>query len=372
MADSAVAAFGEQRDPERDDEHVRAEELEELRATVSMYEDIIRSLPFGLVYIDEEDRVRLCNPIAETVRGAGKRLGRDVQGCHPRRTHRSLERVLERFRSGDPEEHHPLVMERRSRYEVTYARVERPGGAYRGVLWLSTDISRRKQLERELRHAERLIGLGRMAAKLAHDIKNPLNAIQGAAHYLGEVGEDPETAELTGLIKDEVRGITELLGQLRELTRPQHTQLEPTDIHAAIETHLRQAQVAYPEIDFQLICRCHGIGQVPCDARLLSRLLDNAIANAKDAMAGWGSITVRTEVRTASDGEWFVIEIEDTGPGFAEEVLEHLFEPFLTTREDGTGIGLTIMREVCFLHGGELTVENTASGARVTATLSTR
>jgi PAS domain S-box-containing protein len=362
----------EQRDLERDDERSRADELAELRERVAVYEDIIRSLPFGLIFIDEEDRVSLCNPIAETVRGAGKRLGRDVQGCHPQRTHRSLERVLERFRSGDPEEHHPLVMERRNRYEVTYARVARPDGAYRGVLWLSTDISRRKQLERELRHAERLIGLGRMAAKLAHDIKNPLNAIQGAAHYLGETASEPEAAELTDLIKDEVRGITDLLGQLRELTKPQHPELQPTDIHAALEEHLRQARVTYPDVDLQLVCRCHGIGEIPCDPRLLSRLLDNATANACAAMNGWGAITFRTGVRTHSDGEWFVIEIEDTGPGFSDEVLEHLFEPFLTTREDGTGIGLTIMREICYLHGGDLTVESTDHGARVTATLSTR
>ena len=369
MADSAVAVYHESDTSEADSDR---DELDELRTTVEVYEDILRSLPFGLIFIDDEDRVSLCNPIAETVRGAGKRLGKDVQGCHPRRTHQSLARVLERFRSGDPDEHHPLVLERRNRYEVTYARVARHDGGYRGALWLATDISRRKQLERELRHAERLVGLGRMAAKLAHDIKNPLNAIQGAAHYLEQTAEETEQVELTGLIKDEVRRISSLLGQLRELTKPQHPELVPTHIHDLIQRHLQQARIAHPEVVFDLQRDGEVLDEIPGDERLLSRLLANATENACAAMDGPGAVRFTTRLRTQSDGEWLEVEIADSGPGFSDEVLDHLFEPFVTTRVEGTGIGLTIMREVCYLHGGDLVVANTLDGARVTATLSTR
>ena len=72
------------------------------------------------------------------------------------------------------------------------------------------------------------------------------------------------------------------------------------------------------------------------------------------------------------DGSWVELRIQDSGPGFPDSVMENLFEPFVTTRPDGTGLGLTIMREICLLHGGDLLVENNETGALVTARLSMR
>ena len=149
-------------------------ELERLRRAVTQYQDIIRSLPMGFIFIDDDDRVAMVNPLGEEIRCVGERKGAPVSDCHPPGTHAMLEKVMRRFREVPPSEQHPIVVERMQRYEVTYARVSGTDGAYRGVVWLAHDISRRKQLEQELLHAERLAGLGRMAAKVAHDIKNPL------------------------------------------------------------------------------------------------------------------------------------------------------------------------------------------------------
>jgi signal transduction histidine kinase len=86
-----------------------------------------------------------------------------------------------------------------------------------------------------------------------------------------------------------------------------------------------------------------------------------------------GSVVVRVRLDTKPTGEWVVLQVEDDGPGFPREVLEHLFEPFVSTRPDGTGCGLVTMREVCRLHGGDLEVENEpGGGAVVTARLLAR
>jgi len=345
------------------------EELELFREQVRTFEDIVRCLPFGLIFVDESNRVMLVNPVGEEIRCVGERMGGPVADCHPPGTHTMLEKVLKRFRDRPPEEQHPIVLERMNRYEVTYTRVSAEDGAFRGILWLSHDISRRKQLERELMHAERLADLGRMASKVAHDIKNPLNAIKGAAHHLQHVGADGEVTELGTLVKDQVERIAVLLDRVNELTRPLHPKIESTDLVRLVEAQLPALRLAYPAIRWSMEAET-GLPAIPCDPSLVERLVSNAAENAVQAMDGGGEVCIAMNLDSHPDGSWVELQLQDTGPGFPSAVLEHLFEPFVTTRPDGTGLGLTIMREICLLHGGDLSVENTDTGALVTSRLS--
>jgi signal transduction histidine kinase len=345
------------------------EELELLRRQVQIYKDIFRCLPFGLIFVDDGDRVAMVNPLGEEIRCVGDRKGGPVADCHPQGTHPMLRKVLERFRDTPPEEQHPIVLERMNRYEVTYARVSGEDGSYRGVLWASYDVSRRKMLERELVHAERLAGLGRMASKVAHDIKNPLNAIQGAAHHLEQVNGEGEVGELSVLVKEQVAKIAVLLDRVKELTRPLRSRMESTDLVELVEAQIRGLKLAHPATVWSVEAESR-LPAIPCDPSLVERLVSNAAENAVQAMDGGGAVRIAMGLDSHPDGSSVVLRVEDTGPGFPTDVLEHLFEPFVTTRPEGTGLGLTIMREICLLHGGDLTVRNTASGAVVTARLS--
>jgi signal transduction histidine kinase len=113
--------------------------------------------------------------------------------------------------------------------------------------------------------------------------------------------------------------------------------------------------------------------RVSVDPELVLRFLNNVLANATWAAGADGEVTVRARVEVDPHGEWVVIDVEDSGPGFAPAVLDHLFEPFVTTRADGTGLGLITMREVCRLHGGDLSVTNRPQGgALVTARMLSR
>ena len=345
------------------------QELELLRKQVRTYEDIVRCLPFGLIFVDENDRVELVNPVGEQIRCVGDRKGGPVADCHPEGTHLMLEKILRRFRDNPPEKQHPIVLERMNRYEVIYTRVSSEDGTFRGILWLSHDISSRKQLERELMHAERLAGLGRMASKVAHDIKNPLNAIQGAAHHLQQVCVDHEVAELGVLIKDQVARISQLLDRVSELTRPLQPKMEVTDLLGLVEGQLPALRMAHPKTAWKIEAET-AIPTVPCDPSLVERLVANAAENAVQAMDGRGEVRIGLSLNAHPDGSRVELQIQDTGPGFPGSILEHPFEPFIASRPEGTGLGLTIMREICLLHGGDLSVENTEAGALVTARLS--
>jgi len=342
---------------------------EELARRLSLLEDVFRCLPAGLIVIDDEENIVACNPLADEIRGVGERIGGPVAECHPGRSRSALKTVLHRFRDGSPDVQHPIVLERANRWEVSYSRVTGSDGAYRGIVWLAHDIARQKQLQQQLLHQERISGLGRMAAKLAHEVKNPLNIIAGAVHNLRSASEDEMSSEMIEIIDQQLLRLQGLIDHLREATRPLKPQRRACDAIRIVRDVVR----AMPEgrrVQLDLAAREH---EVTIDPELLERLLMNGIANAVRAAGPEGNVTVRASFEVEEKGEWLSIEFIDDGPGFSREVLNHLFEPFVTTRPDGTGLGLVIMREICLLHAGDLKVANPAEGgARVTARLLTR
>lgn len=322
-----------------------------------------------MIVIDDEENIVACNPLADEIRGVGERIGGPVAECHPGRSRDALTKVLRRFRDASPEVQHPIVLERANRWEVSYSRVTGDDGTYRGIVWLAHDIARQKQLQQQLLHQERISGLGRMAAKLAHEVKNPLNIIAGAVHNLRRASEDEMSAEMIEIIDQQLIRLQGLIDHLRESTRPLKPQRRACDAGRVVRDVVR----AMPEgrqVRLELATRG---GEVMVDPELLERLLMNGIANAVRAAGPDGNVTLHVATEVEETGEWLTIDFIDEGPGFSREVLNHLFEPFVTTRPDGTGLGLVIMREICLLHGGDLEVVNPPDGgARVTARLLTR
>lgn len=336
--------------------------------TLELLYDAVRSLPAGLIVVSEDGRISFCNPLADAIRGVGERVGHPVAECHPPRSLPALDRLLERFRHAPPDRDHPLVVERGGKWEVLYQRITGEDGRFRGVVWLAHDISRHKLWQQQLLHHERMAGLGSMAARLAHDIKNPLNVIAGAAHNLKELTSNPVAQEMVGLIESQVRRVEELLLQLRELTRPLKPRFGRVAVNEFLEGYRRQHT---PDVRqrVEIVPLCEET-VVRLDPDLLTRFLDNALANALHHSP---RVVLRLQLATEPEGEWLLVEIRDFGPGFPQEVLERLFQPFVSTRPDGLGLGLTIMREVCVLHGGDLKVENhPEGGAVVTGRFATR
>lgn len=333
--------------------------------------DVLRCLPVGLILVDAEGRIVYANALARSIRGVGTRVGATLDDCHPGRSHHALHRVLERFRDQSADHDHPYVVQRGNRWQVSYARVEDAAGEFRGIIWLAQDISQLKELQRRLLHQERLAGVGRMSAWLAHEVKNALNIVSGALHNLRRsIASDPPR-EMVEIIQDQVLRLTEFVDRLRQLTRPLEARPEPCDIAGLVRDAVRARASQHP-CEFELTVGGEP-GVVRLDAALVLRLLDNGLANAARAAGPAGRVSVRLALDTRPRGEWVVIEIADDGEGFPSEVLEHLFEPFVTTTPDGTGLGLPIMREICRLHGGDLDVESRPEGgARVTARLLSR
>ncbi len=340
-----------------------------LAARVEFLEDVLRSLPVGLVVIDEATNIVLTNPLGDEIREVGDRLGRPLNDCHPARTHEAVDEVFARLRDNPPDRDHPLVVERKHRWEVHYSRISGHDGRFRGASWVAVDIRRQKELQRQVLHQERLAGLGRMAGRLAHEVKNSLNVVNGALHYLRRSARpDAAATEMVSIIDAQVGRLSQLIDHLREVTRPLEVKREPCDVKDVVAASLRDIRLQH-----DCVVSLESPPDLPrlrLDGVLLGRFLTNALDNAARAAGPGGAIDVVVRLETRGDGESLTLEVADNGPGFAEEVLDHLFEPFVTTRPDGTGLGLVIMREVCRLHGGDLEVTNRPEGgSRVTARL---
>ncbi len=214
-----------------------------------------------------------------------------------------------------------------------------------------------------LKEEHRLAALGTMAAGLAHEIRNPLAGIKGAAQYL-QAGREGPDAEMVRIIVDEVDRLNQVVSQFLDYARPMQIHLEETDIASLVGNvvGLVDAQGLPPSV--QLV-EDHALVQppLPVDAPKLKQVLLNLCQNALQAMKHGGTLTVRTRLGRlrdpkAKDAPAIEIAVEDTGVGITPEDLDKLFVPFFTTRHDGTGLGLAISRRIVQAHGGELDVSS--------------
>jgi two-component system, NtrC family, sensor histidine kinase HydH len=218
----------------------------------------------------------------------------------------------------------------------------------------------------QMQAQSRLAALGQMAAGLAHEVKNPLSAIKGAAQLLGEPTSghvtDEASSEFLAIILEEVDRLDRVVASVLNYARPSQGDPGPIDVNGVVEQTLRllssdrDGGCEY-ETEFE-----SGLPRVRADAEQLRQVLLNLIRNAAQAMGGRGTITIATRSRADSADRSIEIAVTDRGPGITPEVRPHLFVPFFTTRAQGTGLGLAISERIVQEMGGRIEVL-TAIGA---------
>lgn len=211
-----------------------------------------------------------------------------------------------------------------------------------------------------LKRADRLSAIGELAASLAHEIRNPLASIEGAASIL----EQPETSdeirnELFGIIRKECRRLNQLLTNLLEFAKPRTPQLQMVKLERVVDsvimllTHNAQRS--------RITMRKTVAAPLPpleWDPEQLKQVILNLTLNAIQAMPSGGDVEVILK-STASD---VVISVKDRGPGIDSQNLERIFDPFFTTKATGTGLGLSVAHRIVTQHRGVLTAENNPDG----------
>ena len=207
--------------------------------------------------------------------------------------------------------------------------------------------------------AERMVGVGEMASRLAHEIRNPLAGIQSVVSIFREdlPADDPEREILSETLQ-QIHRIENTVNDLLAFARPRPLQVEPVALRQILEDLVlfcRKGQMVEPHrIEFSAE---DDLPQVQGDRDRLSQMFLNVMMNGLQVMSDPGVLAIHVERTQTTDGEDAVrVRIGDTGPGIPEEAAENLFKAFYTTRAKGTGLGLAISRSVAQQHGGSLVI----------------
>ena len=241
-----------------------------------------------------------------------------------------------------------------------------------GVFAAARDVTERKRFEQALFDSEKLAATGRLAASIAHEINNPLEAIQNALYLLVKrIPEDDPNAKFLAIAMKETERMSRILRQMLGFYRPAED-LAPTDLNALIEEAETLVAKRLRERNVQIEKLLDpALPKVMASADQIKQVILNLVLNAAETMTKGGLITVTTESHhDAASGsiraDAVRLQVADTGPGISEEYLAHIFEPFFSTKgEKGTGLGLWVSLGIAQSHGGRLQVRSRPGGGTV-------
>jgi signal transduction histidine kinase len=224
---------------------------------------------------------------------------------------------------------------------------------------LKEKIEDEKQIEDQLRHAERLAALGRLIAGVAHEVRNPLATIRLRVQMCQD-SENADVRESCAIALQEVERLNGMVNRLLSFSRPVRLHAEPTDLNRLVKQRLDNFDELARRHDIRFVTRfTNNVSPVRVDQSRLAQVFDNVIQNAIEAMSATGGtlcVNVTREPPGSENGSEACVEFNDTGEGIKSDVVGRIFDPFFTTKSSGTGLGLSICHELVQAHGGEIQV----------------
>lgn len=337
----------------------------------------------GLIVIDGCGNVLTMNPAAEEILNRSSRsvVGNPLTSIFPEGLMDAVGRCRE---SGlTIRDHEALAPGRGGKslsLSVTISPLLDDEGEQEGTILQLRDMTQTRDLERSTRHEERLAMLGTMALGLAHEIRNPLVGIKGAAQLMrGEIPEGSEFDDYLRVIIAETERVDRLVGRLLGLGRERDDEFGAVEINRLIADVLTLNAPLYTQKGITVVQTLDtSIPPFWGSAAGLTQLLHNLLRNSVDALPGRGTIMVSTGIaheylmthRGTRRSRMLSIEVADTGPGFPDDVIDRLGTPFFTTKPDGTGLGLSLCQKIVSDHRGMMKFSNRSDGGGiVTVTL---
>ena len=335
------------------------------------YATVIDSVGDGVIVVGCNGIITLCNPAAEEITGFSRRLalGASFDKLFSLETP-LLEMVAKTIRTGITiTDNENMVVRSTGKIKPVAATcypLVLATGEHIGAILTLKDITYIRELEAAVRQADRLSTLGTLAAGLAHEVKNPLGGIKGAAQLLErELTEESELREYTRVMIRETERIDHIMRELLELASPRGLTLAPVNLHRVLEDILLLQKLSVAGKQISLVKRFDpSIPDIMADEQMLTRLFLNLIRNAIEAMGTSGQLTVSSRIlsdyRMAQNqrrSRMIALEIADDGPGIPAEDLENIWTPFFSTKSGGTGLGLTICHKIVSEHRGLIKAE---------------
>lgn len=355
----------------------------------NLYGMILDNIDRAVIAFDSDGRITLFNPAAEALMECSSRqiVGKSYQDLFKNQeTLLYLVKVaLKEGRSITDDEGLFLHRSNASPLPVNAytAPIFAQGGNQNGAVMIIRDLSRIKELEGTLRRADRLSMLGTLAAGLAHEIKNPLGGIKGAAQLLSmELSKGSPLQDYTQIMIKEVERINFIIEELMDLGSPREPEVGDVDLARVFNDIVLLQREAARSRNIQFKLKLDpSIPPVQGDEGLLTRLFLNLIKNAGESISREGEVVIETRIASnyhmtgpgRRSSPMVDIIISDTGCGIDQQEMDRIFTPYFTTKSKGSGLGLAISQKIIEDHNGLLKIESTPhQGTTVTISLPLR
>lgn len=344
--------------------------LEALTALTSYTDNILTSVAAGVVALGTDGTVVSWNRAAEEIlelssqQALGQELFDVLEAVSiPKEDISRLISAIERLNStGESERGVEIAVklgeDRTLHLTLSISRLQSHAGEPLGLVIIFEDVTRQVEMQVEVRRMHELAAIGQLAASIAHELRNPLSSIKGAAQFLQHETHDPSTVEFLGIILEEVDGLNKIASEFLDFAR--QLKLETSEVRLS-EVIQKQLGLLAPQLEqANITVKSRVADDVPpiiCDQKHLEQVLLNLALNSMQAMPEGGRLSVSAQVSQ----KWprhVQIDIKDTGAGIPPERLGKIFTPFFTTKVKGTGLGLPVVQKIVQNHQGHIEVDS--------------
>ena len=346
----------------------------ELKEAYDFMNEIVQSSPNPTMATDLKGNIIIWNRAAEEILGykAGEVIGKmNIDKIYPEDMARKVMQMLrgDEYGGAGRLKAYPMVYVRRDGEVVegtlSAATIYDANGNNIATVGSFVDLRERLEMERALRRtqeqllqSEKLAAMGRLTSQIAHELNNPLYGIMNTLELLKtEISPQSKRRKILEMALSETVRLSDLLRKMLSFSKPDQEQRQPVDINTVIDEILLLHEKQLRENDIHIATTfAEGLSRVNASKDQLRQVFLNMVANARDAMADGGTLTVTT----SSDGENVIIEVTDTGTGIKEEHIDKIFDSFFTTKGEvkGVGLGLSVCYGFIKDHGGDIVVKS--------------
>lgn len=325
----------------------------------SLYKQIFDDIGTGIITVDNNDIITSFNPASENITGfsapevTGQQINDFFPGLVPKNNNliRSLTSLIRKDGSTVP-------------VGYSWAKMRTQDGPGNCRIYTMQDLSQIKKMEDQVRQAEKMATIGEMAAGIAHEFRNPIAAVSGAAQLLYQDSQDqPANQKLMGIITRECDRLEQTIEDFLRFSKPAKPEKKWFSL-SNVTKEAMQLLEQTPELKNNCAVTIDIPANLDCwaDVHQIKQVLLNLISNAYSIIQNKnGEILITAREYEDTDGsEKTILEVTDNGPGIPDRIIGQIFDPFFTTRKNGTGLGLAIVKQIVESHDGDIQVKSKA------------
>ncbi|MGD2185885.1 MAG: ATP-binding protein [Desulfobacterales bacterium] len=323
-------------------------------------DNVVENVPIGLIALDNQGRIAAFNNGAESILKlfAVNVIGQEASRIIPPELLAEINHSKRHQAVIEKEIECTTVEGKMVPLEIAASSLKDEDGVFLGNVLLFKDLTEVRALRREITRSQRLASVGRLAAGVAHEIRNPLSSIKGFATYFKERYPDrPDDQQTANIMIQEIDRLNRVVGQLLEFARPITVKKQRISLPALLKDSIKliEDRAAAKSISVQTQ-HAAGVDSMWGDPDRINQILLNLYLNAIDAMENGGELDVA--LSSNGDNSEIYVRISDTGCGISPEDLSKIFDPYFTTKSTGTGLGLAIAHNIVEALDGKITVES--------------